>query len=220
MSHLRISSIAVFLAAVGFASPLRAAEQEPLFSRHVVPLFSRLGCNAGACHGAVKGQGGFRLTLFGADPSLDHERLLRDASGRRISLVEPPSSLFLLKPTGLVAHQGGKRLDPTSPEYQVFLRWIAAGARLDRPEQSRITRLTVDPPSRVLKPGETGAFRVQAAFADGATEDVTALCVFETRDRTIAEVDRDGLVRATGVGDTVVVVRYRGEATLGQVLVP
>jgi hypothetical protein len=72
----------------------------------------------------------------------------------------------------------------------------------------------------VLRPNETGAFRVQAAFADGATEDVTALCVFETRDRTIAEVDRDGLVRATGVGDTVVVVRYRGEATLGQVLVP
>jgi hypothetical protein len=222
MSHLRISFLVPFVVVAAFFAPstLQAAEPEPLFSRHIVPLFSRLGCNAGVCHGAVKGQGGFRLTLFGADAALDHERLLRDSGGRRVSLVEPAASLFLLKATASVAHQGGKRLDVGSPEYQLLLRWVAAGARLDRPEQGRIASLSVNPASRTLKPGASSAFRVEAAFADGASEDVTKFCVFETRDRTVADVDRDGVVRATGVGDTIVIVRYRGEATLGQVLVP
>src|SRR5262245_65034968 len=136
MSHLRISSIAVFLAAVGFASPLRAAEPEPLFSRHVVPLFSRLGCNAGACHGAVQGQGGFRLTLFGADPALDHDRLLREAAGRRVNRADPDASLLLLKATARVPHQGGKRMEVGNREYEVLRRWIARGAPLDPLEQS------------------------------------------------------------------------------------
>src|SRR5262245_64041866 len=120
MSHLRISSIAVFLAAVGFASPLRAAEPEPLFSRHVVPLFSRAGCNAGACHGAVKGQNGFRLTLFGADPALDHERLLRELAGRRINRLAPDASLLLLKATGQISHEGGRRLAPDGRDYRLI----------------------------------------------------------------------------------------------------
>ena len=49
-----------------------AQDDTPQFSRHVAAVFSKRGCNGGACHGAVKGQNGFRLTLFGADPALDH----------------------------------------------------------------------------------------------------------------------------------------------------
>src|SRR5438105_11239962 len=88
------------------AAPLRAAE--PQFTRHVEAVFSRLGCNGGTCHGAVKGQNGFQLSLFGADPALDHERLLRGAGGRRVNLLQPEASLLLRKATGAVAHQGGK----------------------------------------------------------------------------------------------------------------
>src|SRR5262245_32520855 len=89
----------LILAAIGLggaAAPLRGSEAEavPLFSRHVVPLFSRLGCNAGSCHGAVKGQNGFRLALFGADPALDHTRLLREHSGRRLNLLDADNSLL------------------------------------------------------------------------------------------------------------------------------
>ncbi len=98
------------------ASP--AARSEPLFSRHVSAVFSRLGCNGGTCHGAVQGQNGFRLSLFGADPAVDHERLLREFGGRRLNLSDPDASLLLLKATGRVAHGGGKRLDVAGPEYR------------------------------------------------------------------------------------------------------
>src|SRR5207237_8935402 len=44
-----------------------AADEPVSFSREVVPLLTRAGCNAGSCHGAALGRGGFRLSLFGFD---------------------------------------------------------------------------------------------------------------------------------------------------------
>ncbi len=107
----------------------------PGFTRHVEAVFSRLGCNGGTCHGAVKGQNGFKLSLFGGDPASDHDRLLREFAGRRLNLLEPDASLLLLKATGQVAHQGGKRMSVGSPEYEILRRWIAAGAAADPPER-------------------------------------------------------------------------------------
>jgi hypothetical protein len=196
------------------------AAEPPRFSRHVVPLFSRLGCNAGACHGAVKGQNGFRLSLFGAEPALDHERLLRDAAGRRLDLLAPDQSLLLLKATGSAPHQGGRRMAVDSPEYRLLRAWIAAGAPLDAPEGAPVTRLAVTPARKTLPPGERYALTVEATFSDGSTEDVTALSVFESRDRGVAEVTADGQVRAAGVGDTALVVRYRSLPAAATVLVP
>src|SRR5438876_10665827 len=95
----------------------------PQFSRHVSAVFSKLGCNSGTCHGAVKGQNGFRLTLFAADPALDHERLGREALGRRLNLQVPEASLLLLKATGKVGHGGGKRMEAGSAEYEILRRW-------------------------------------------------------------------------------------------------
>src|SRR5262245_17075977 len=87
-------------------------ESPPLFSRHVVPVLSRLGCNAGgSCHGVVKGQNGFRLSLFGAQPALDFERLTREVMGRRLNPLDPDRSLILLKATGQAPHGGGKRTE-------------------------------------------------------------------------------------------------------------
>src|SRR4051794_5605298 len=103
------------------------SESAPLFTRHVEAVFSRLGCNGGTCHGAVKGQNGFSLSLFGADPALDHDRLLRGSGGRRLNLLDPDASLLLLKATGRAVHGGGQRLAPGSPEYHLLRRWIAAG---------------------------------------------------------------------------------------------
>src|SRR5579872_2274839 len=103
----------------------------PRFSRHVVALFSRLGCNGGTCHGAVQGQNGFRLSLFGANPEHDYEQVLRGGAGRRVNSVEPENSLLLLKATGTVPHRGGRVVKPGSPEYDLLKRWLTAGANLD-----------------------------------------------------------------------------------------
>jgi len=196
------------------------AVAQPLYSRHIVPVFSRLGCNAGACHGAVKGQGGFRLSLFGADPTLDHQRILRDDSGRRLDLIDPDASLILQKAFGAVPHEGGQRAAKDSPEYQMIRSWIAAGAKLDRSADSQIKELRIVPAKQRLEPGKSISLRVQATFADGSTDDVTSLCTFAVADKNVATIDATGKVHAVAVGDTTAVVRYRAEPAIVQLLVP
>src|SRR3984893_2805290 len=48
------------------------------FKTEIEPLFSRLGCNAGGCHGKASGQNGFKLSLFGFDAAFDHEAITPD----------------------------------------------------------------------------------------------------------------------------------------------
>src|SRR3954463_888465 len=103
------------------------------FERHVVALLGRAGCNAGSCHGSFQGRGGFRLSLLGFDPQADFDSLTREApgrpvfppppreaGGRRVFPALPERSLVLLKPTGAIAHGGGKRLTPDTPAYRVL----------------------------------------------------------------------------------------------------
>ena len=77
--------------------------QPPSFVNDVVPLLTRLGCNQGSCHGKAAGQNGFRLSLRGYAPEMDHEYLTRDIDGRRICQSSPEDSLLLRKPLGLAA---------------------------------------------------------------------------------------------------------------------
>jgi len=192
----------------------------PLFTRHVQAVFSRLGCNGGTCHGAVKGQNGFKLSLFGADPVLDRDRLLREGGGRRLDLLNPDASLLLLKATGQVPHQGGKRTTAGSPEYQILRRWIACGALADSLDRSRVTQLRVSPAEHTVKPGETYRLRIEAMFADGSVEDVTQLCSYESLEKSVAMVSRDGAVTVRGAGEAALNIRFRAEPALARVVVP
>ena len=197
----------------------RAADQSvPSYERHVTAVFSRLGCNAGTCHGAVQGQNGFRLSLFGADPSGDRDRLLRELGGRRLNLIDPAASLLLRKATGAAEHGGGVRVRVGEPEYEVLRRWITAGAPADPPV--RVRELRVTPAESVAKPGESFRLKVEARFADGTAEDVTGYCSFESLDRSAATVEAGGKVEATGTGEAALIVRYRAQPALARVVVP
>src|SRR5688572_26773994 len=77
---------------------------EYTFRNHVQPILAKMGCSAGACHGAAAGQNGFRLSLRGYDDEGDYLSLTRHAVGRRIIPSDPARSLLLLKPTGAVPH--------------------------------------------------------------------------------------------------------------------
>jgi hypothetical protein len=223
----RCALLALILGAMllGGESTARGAERGPdkdgvpSFTRHVEAVFSRLGCNAGACHGAVKGQNGFKLSLFGADPALDQERLLRESGGRRLDLLQPDGSLLLLKATGRALHAGGKRTAAGTSEYQLLRQWIAAGAPADSPERSRVVLLQIRPAEQTARPGESYRLRVEATFADGGVEDVTALCFFEALDQSVATVD-NGQVTAHGAGATAILARYRAEPAISLITVP
>src|SRR5262245_44020905 len=90
------------------------------FRRDVVPVLTKLGCNAGACHGSFQGRGGFRLSLWGFDPLADYAALVSDARGRRIFPAAPEFSLIFRKATAAVPHGGGKRLEEDSESYGIL----------------------------------------------------------------------------------------------------
>lgn len=217
---LRLLFVAVLMLLVGPGSPGAAELSVPSYQRHVTALFGKLGCNGGTCHGAVKGQNGFRLSMFGADPTGDHERLLHEYGGRRLNFSDPASSLLLLKATGQVPHGGGARLKAGSDEHRILQAWIANGAMADEVASSRVKRLNISPAERVMQPGETYRMKVEAEFSDGSTEDITEFCLFESLDQAVATVDRAGVVTGVGVGDAGLMVRYRAQPAAARVLVP
>ena len=55
------------------------------FRTQVAPILTKAGCNAGACHGAAAGRGGFKLSLLGANPASDYDAIVREAKGRRVN---------------------------------------------------------------------------------------------------------------------------------------
>src|SRR5204862_4563463 len=59
------------------------------FVRDVSPVLSRVGCNAGTCHGAKEGKNGFKLSLRGYDPETDVRALTDDLASRRVNIASP-----------------------------------------------------------------------------------------------------------------------------------
>jgi Protein of unknown function (DUF1549)/Protein of unknown function (DUF1553) len=184
----------------------------------VVPLFSKAGCNMGACHGNLNGKGGFRLSLRGDDPAFDHTSLSREASGRRLSLIAPEQSLVVLKPSGLVPHEGGRRFASDSVEARALCQWIKGGALDEKENVPRVRVLRVFPAERILTPGcFEQQLVVTAELDDGTARDVTRQAAYEVNDPTRAEVSWGGLVKAARGCETAVSVRYmngRGTARL------
>src|SRR5206468_13013749 len=128
-------------------------EQPVSFRLDVMPVFMKAECNR--CHGAARGQDGFRLSLWGFDPEGDHYRLTRELSGRRVNLALPEESMIVTKSTGEAPHTGGKLLEKNSELANTFVRWVAAGAPNDSPDVAKPTSLEILPKKLVLEsPGQ------------------------------------------------------------------
>ena len=106
------------------------------FRNNVIPVMTKVGCNQGACHGALAGKNGFKLTLRGYDPDVDYDTLTRQSVGRRVSLADPAASLMLLKPTFTIPHGGGKRFSTDSLEYRDFIAMDCRGSARAPAERS------------------------------------------------------------------------------------
>jgi hypothetical protein len=179
------------------------------YRNDVVPLLSRAGCNAGACHGNASGKGGFRLSLRGEDPDFDFRALTREALGRRVSTAAPERSLVLLKPTGQVPHEGGIRFAADSSDAKMLRSWVAAGARDDVALAPRLLSIRVDPARRIVAaPARAEKLHVVAEFDDGSTRDVTRQACFDLSEPTLAEVSREGIVHVRRPCELTVAVRY------------
>ena len=183
------------------------------FSRDVMAVISKSGCNAGACHGNQNGKGEFKLSLWGEDPSHDYEKIL--SSDKRVNLKDPKSSKILLKPTLQSKHEGEKRFDMDSDEYRILLEWISSGARTDIETKPKLESIQISPPVAIISaPEQRIDIKVKAKFSDGKQIDVTRWAVYESSN-LMAEVNGVGNIEFKQPGETTVFVRYlNGRASM------
>ena len=205
-----------------FVTVENADREQPInFTNEIVPIFSKLGCNSGACHGKSTGQNGFRLSLLGFEPQVDFEALTREARVRRILIAIPEASLLLTKPTGAMAHGGGRRLDPESRDYQTILRWIRIGVPFGNATDPKVVGLAVAPTHRLVAPKSVQQITVTALFSDGSRRDVTADAEYSSNQPEIASVAEGGLIETLDTpGDGAIMVRYLGHVGVFRATIP
>lgn len=188
-----------------------ADRQRVRFVRDVEPILAQVGCNSGTCHGALKGKNGFKLSLRGYDPAFDFVALTQELQGRRVNRVQPELSLMLLKPTGVVPHEGRTVIHPGSRQYEIIHSWIKEGAGFDPdPSGARPDRLEVIPDDvRLDVPGRSQTITVIAHYPDGTNRDVTRDTIMSSNSVDTAKVKGN---RVTGLrrGEAAVLIRYEG----------
>ena len=197
-----------------------AATPEATFDGHIRPVLSRLGCNAGACHASQFGKGGFVLSVIGFDPQLDYSSMVRDRMQRRINFLQPEESLLLKKPTAAVAHGGGQRLLTKSLAWETLVAWIKQGAPGPQKDAPKVTQLKVFPLQRLVQAGDEQQLQVTAVYSDGSVRDVTHLAKFDSLDTGVVTVTPEGRVTVAGQGQTAIMVRFEGDASIAMFVAP
>ena len=190
------------------------------FRNDVQPVLAKSGCNSGACHGALAGKGGFKLTLRGYDPNMDYFNITRQSRGRRIELADPGRSLMLAKPSGAMPHKGGLRFTTDSREYQILADWIAAGAPAPSADDPRVVALEILPDRALLIPGDNQQLLVQARYSDGRVVDVTRWVKFTSTDEAVAVVDENGQATVVGYGEGAVTAWFASHIVIARITSP
>jgi len=190
------------------------------FRNHVIPVLTKTGCNQGACHGALAGKNGFKLTLRGYDPEVDYDTLTRQSLGRRVSMADPAASLVLQKASFGIPHGGGLRFKKDSLEYRVIQEWIANGAAPPSAADAEVIGLESFPRNATLKPNDEQQIVVRARYSDGRVEDVTRWVKFSSNNEGVALVDDYGKVKVTGHGEAAVSLWYSSRIIYSRITAP
>jgi hypothetical protein len=190
------------------------------FRNHVQSVLAKQGCNSGACHGALAGKGGFRLSLRGYNPDRDHFNITGQQRGRRIDLASPALSLLLTKPTTAVPHKGGLRLEADSLHYRVLAEWLANGAPAPQEEDARLEQLRILPEQVTLPVEAVQPLIVQAVYSDGRVEDVTQWAKFTSANEAVATVDENGVASVIGPGEGAVTAWFGSRIVISRITAP
>lgn len=176
----------------------------------VMPVLSKMGCNAGTCHGAQAGKAGFKLSLRGYDPIFDVRAFTDELASRRTNVASPDNSLMLLKASAAVPHVGGQLTRPGHAHYEILKQWIGHGAvlKLDTP---RVTEIEISPRNPIIqREGNKQQFRITARYADGTVKDVSQEAIVESGNTEVATHNKTGLLTAVRRGEAPILARFEG----------
>ena len=190
------------------------------FRNHVEPMLAKLGCNSGACHGALAGKGGFRLSLRATT-----RRSTTSTSSSKTAAGGSSS------PTRGAAWSwqalGSDRPQRRHPVRDRLAR-IPDARRMDQPPAPRrratttpaSTQLEILPVRSIQRVGQTQQILVRARYSDGRTEDVTRWVKWSSADESVCRVDETGKTPVIGPGEGAVVAWYASKLAIARITVP
>lgn len=181
------------------------------FREQIVPLLTKLGCNAGACHGAAAGRGGMALSLFGSRPASDYEEIVVDLQGRRVHRLVPSKSLLLAKPSGLIEHEGGVLIEQGDESWRAIEAWMLAGCPDSQPAPLQSLEL------KLKQKDDCFSYQVVATDVAGKSLDVTSLAAISADQPEGVKIDpmtRTLVFRQPGI--QALVARYRDRIAVVQ----
>jgi len=212
----------ILIAGLALAPLAAAANEKPKLSfvKDIVPIFTKSGCANSNCHGSIRGQAGFKLSLFGYEPDLDYDAIVKAQDGRRINRTDPAKSLILMKPTFGIPHGGGERFKAGSLEYEAILDWIKDGATYDSAGSPRLRTIRVTPEEvTLIGLGSKRQLSVSGTYTDGTTEDLTRKVQYTANDESVLDVSPNGEIAAKRAGETAIMVRTLGKAVAARIAV-
>lgn len=190
------------------------------FRNDVLVTLTRTGCNSGACHGALAGKGGLKLSLRGYDPESDYFVLTRQALGRRIDFANPDKSLVLQKALRELPHGGGRRIEFESRYHDILLNWVRQGAPGVMPKEPTLDRIELFPKSALLSVKATLRVIAIGHYTDGTTREVTRFTKFGSSEEPVATVDEDGRVTVVNQGEAAITASFDSRVATATVTVP
>ncbi len=197
-----------------------AADHQTIdFINDLIPMFTKLGCNAGKCHGSAIGRGGFKLSLYGGTPKADYDQIVRRDGGRRVNLQDPELSLVFTKPSEVVEHGGGAILDDEN-DSQLLLSWIQQGATFTSLRQ--LKRIVVQPARYVASQlDDETSVKVFAHYLDGSSRDVTNLTQFTADDSSAVKINPQlATMKVVRTGRHIVIARFSTEVIPIELVAP
>ena len=197
----------------------------PDFDTQVMPILTKAGCNAGSCHGAAAGRGGFHLSLYGSRPATDFAEITLSLEGRRIDRIHSERSLLLLKPTEQLSHEGGTRLEIDGCDHQTIQRWIASGAKRNESRRLQQFTLTAVPQETAANNDATLGQRqfqliANATFSDGTIDNVLPWTVLTPDDPSGVSVGSTGVVTLLHPGRHLIMARFLDQVRPLELTVP
>ncbi len=190
------------------------------FRNDVQPVLAKMGCNTGACHGALAGKGGFKLSLRGYDAMADYLAITRNARGRRIEPTDPGRSLLLAKPTMAVPHKGGLRLPLIRPVTKSSPSGSQRAPLHRETMNPTVQHLEVFPAEVTLGRGDEQRVVVRAHYSDGSVRDVTDWSKFAATNEAVATVEEDGRIKVVGHGGGAITAWYSSKIANVRIISP
>jgi hypothetical protein len=109
-----------------------AQAQDPSFARSVYPVFEKTGC--AGCHNTNGVASGTRLRFPEEGATADRINAFGKSLVSLVDSAHPENSFLFRKPTQRVAHGGGERIKPGTPEEAALFSWVKVLARLSGDE--------------------------------------------------------------------------------------